>query len=78
MFQSFGEESKTVLLIFYLFLGFFLLIHLISIIMITLSEDDQILININTEDEEASKDVENCDKSIQVSIKVYKYKMEYF
>ena len=76
--QQFGEESSTLLLIFYLFLGFcgvFLLILLLSMIFITLSEDDQILANINTEDEEESnncekyeveKDVENCDKSIKV------------
>ena len=77
MFQSFGEESSTLLLVFYLFLGFcgfFLLILLLSIILITLSEDDKILSNINTEDEEeintfeaseVEKDVENCDKIIK-------------
>ena len=56
-------------MVFYLFLGFcgfFLLILLLSIIFITLSEDDQILININTEDEEERKDADNCDKSIKV------------
>ena len=78
MNQPFGEESSTLHLIFYLllgFFGFFLLVLLLSIILITLSEDDKILSNINTEDEEeintfeaseVEKDVENCDKSIKV------------
>ena len=78
MFQSFGEESSTLLLIFYLFLGccgFFLIILLLSMILITLSEDDQILVTIDTENEkdtitceksEVEKGVENCDKSIKV------------
>ena len=78
MFQPFGEESSTLLLIFYLFLGFcgfFLLILLLSMICIALSEDDQILVTIDTDDEEDSnacekyeveKYVDNGDKSIKV------------
>ena len=78
MIQSFGEESSTLLLIFYLFLGFcgfFLLILLLSIILITLSEYDQILGNIITEDQEVSntyekyevqKDIENCDTIMKI------------
>ena len=78
MIQPFGEESSTLLLILYLFLGFsgfFLLILLLSIILITLSEDDQILVTIDSEDEEESssfekseleKDVENCENSHRV------------
>jgi hypothetical protein len=75
--QQFGEESSILLLIFYLFLGFcgfFLLILLLSMVFITLSEDDRILANIITQDEdesnnceklEAQKDVGNYDKSIK-------------
>ena len=78
MFQSFGEESSTLLLIFYLFLGlcgFFLIILFLSIILVTLSEDDQIIVTIDTENEEdtntcekseVEKGVENCDTSIKV------------
>ena len=79
MFQSFGEESSSLLLVFYLFLGFcgfFILILILSIIFITLSEDDQILGVINTEDDEeenntfeaseVQQDVENCDKTRKV------------
>jgi hypothetical protein len=72
--QQFGEESSTLLLIFYLFIGFcgfFLLILLLSMIFITLSEDDQIFANIITEDQEErnseiEKDAQNCDKTIRV------------
>ena len=77
MFQPFGEESSTLLLIFYLslgFCGFLLIILLLSIIFITLSEDHQILVTINTEENKESntceksevETVNNCDTSITV------------
>ena len=70
MFQSFGEESSTLLLVFYLFLGFcgfFLLILLLSIILITLSEYDQILGNTITDEKyEVQKEIENCDTIMKV------------
>ena len=77
--NQFGEESSTLFLISYLligFCGFFLVILLLSDILITLSEDDQILSNINTEDEEENN---TCEKSeVQKDIdKLKTYQMNY-
>ena len=76
LIKPFGEESSTTLLIIYLFLGFsgfFLFILLISMVFVTLAQEDQILL-INTEDEdnedgdyhEGPNDIENCDQDIKV------------
>ena len=59
-FQTFGEESSSVLLAFYLFLGFFgffLLLLLISMVFITIARDDQIVL-VDTEEDEK---YESCD-----------------
>ena len=71
MFQQFGAESSSVVLIFYLFLGFcglFLFILLISIVLFSHSlDEEEILVDDEEEDEHGGgDDVENHQNSVKV------------
>ena len=67
IFQAFGEDTGSAFLILYLFLGFsgfFLLVLLFSIVFITVSDEDQILIDTE-EIAEAQEDIEHDEKHIK-------------
>jgi hypothetical protein len=81
IFQPYGEDSSTVILIGYLLLGFsgfFMLILLLSMVFVTLAQEDQILL-INTEDKDIdngnhfnNSEVKNDIEDGEINIKVLK------
>ena len=69
MFQQYGTELTSQVLVSSLFLGFcgfFLLILLLSIVIISQSEVEDILIDIEDEKDDDQDDMECCEKEVQV------------
>ena len=67
LFQPFGEDSSSPILLFYLFLGFcgfFLLVFLLTNFFLSISEKDQPIIDAE-EITEIENDTENYEKGIK-------------